>query len=193
MIVQIPFNGFYESIHDSMIDDELERDLSDDDGTLNEGLESRAYDAMNWYELNQGYAKKYAEYFALEFDLKITFESMTSPREYNFSTDRIFCEIEPTEVMRLFENVDVERLDKIAREMFTSCSGFISFYDNDWTTWGQVFTWDCNQLQALLIASLDADELQEVDSKLSEEMSCNGVISELLYTHCPILNRLNND
>lgn len=194
MIIQIPFNGFYESVHNSMIDSELERELSDfvTGCDINQELVNRAYDAMDWQNLHCDYAKKYAEYFASEFDLKITYESMTSPREYNFTTDRIFCEIKLAEVMRLFENVKIERLTEVARDMFTSRSGFHSFYVNDFKNWGDLSTWDCNQLQALLVASLDAEELQDADYKIGERLSGNGEINPLLYENCLILNRLND-
>ena len=89
----------------------------------------------------------------------LRFEEMTSPREYNFTTDRLFGLV-PLKVMReLFKRSAAERhvtLHKVIRERFTSRSGFISFYPTDLRTWIKkpLREWDSNELGTLLWAAL---------------------------------------
>ena len=184
MIVQIPFSGFYESIHNSNIDYYLDNQVFTDYATgctNNDKLSYRAYDAINWPELYLDYAREYAANFAYKFNINMQFESMTSPREYNFSTDRIFCEISESEVLRLFNATCKDTLARLAREAFTSRDGFISFYNPDFLTWGEVLSWDHNQLLILIESFINDDdyEIYIMDDSIN-----NGFIDELLYKHC---------
>lgn len=91
----------------------------------------------------------------------MTFESMDSPREYNFSTDRVYGLI-PLKVMReLFRRSKAEghaTLAAVVAERFTSYNGFISSYRSNLGDWlaeaGRLQDWDHNQLGTLLIAGL---------------------------------------
>ena len=188
MIIQIPFSGFYESIHSSNIDHYLDNDLFTDYATgctNNDKLSNRAYYAIDFNAVYLEYAKEYAQAFADKFNITMQFESMTSPREYNFSTDRIFCEISPSEIMRIYNSTCKDTLLRLARETFTSRDGFISFYEPDYLTWGDVLTWDYNQLNVLLdayIINFYCNEDWEI--YLMDDLQCNGLINELLYKHC---------
>lgn len=195
MIIQIPFSGFYESIHTDAIDNELFNGIFTDTNTgitNNDNLSNRADDSMDWNSLHIDYAKEYASQFAKEFDLKLEFESLHSPKYYNFSTDRIFCHISENEILRLWRETIPDTLEKTAKEMFTSCDGFISFYDSDFRQWGNVLKWDYNQLHCLLMAWLYNNERYSDDLELDilETMNSNGFISEILFKNCPIMNRL---
>lgn len=166
--IVIPFSGFYESIHDSELDTTLERMFSDRETgcDVNAGLQWRAYDSCDWRAVHEAYAKDYAERFACEFEIVgMSFESLQSPREYNFTTDRIFCHITDDAIRALHARVPREDLDRVAREMFTSRDGFASFYSPDVDTWGDVCDWDHNQLSALLVALVgeDWDQWKEYD------------------------------
>jgi hypothetical protein len=95
MIIQIPFSGFYNSIHNSNIEYELDNGVFTDHATgriNNDRLSELAYDAINRRELYLDYAREYVDNFNCEFGLNLEFESMKSPKEYNFSTGRIFWE-----------------------------------------------------------------------------------------------------
>lgn len=91
--------------------------------------------------------------------IRMTFEEMTSPREYNFATDRLFAQI-PLVVMRhLFKQSKVEKhatFAAVIRERFTSRSGFHSYYSNDVESWLEkpLRDWDHNELGTLLIAGM---------------------------------------
>lgn len=174
MIIQIPFSGFYYSIHDSVMDGELEY--------YPEGIQNRLFDAVNWQAVRLWYAIEYCEQFAHKFDIGLTFESLSSPREYNFTTDRIFAEISADEVQKIFNHTDKGTLARICKVNHTSRDGFISFYDPDYLTWGDVLTWDYNQLGSLLEAYItDHYEFTDFEAGIVETMYSNGFVSNLLW------------
>jgi len=87
----------------------------------------------------------------LELDIKLSFESMTSPREYNFETDKIFCEISYPDVKKLYRFLDKEKLRATIKDYCTSYDGFISFYSNDLDLWCEkpLLHWDHNEVGML--------------------------------------------
>lgn len=150
MITTVPFQGFYCSDHDHALDQAIEQMFQDDRGDANHGLVEAATWACDWKKVHATYASKYVEAFAAEFEIRLKFESLKSPREYNFSTDIVYATISQRQVRELFRDTDKATLDKVAASRFTSCSGFISFYSPEWRTWGSVDTWDHNQVGTLL-------------------------------------------
>ena len=175
MITQIPFSGFYYSIHDSVMDNELEYYPLD--------IQDKLFDSINWHDVRLEYARIYCDSFAYKFGLDITFESLSSPKYYNYHTDRIFAHISENEVQRIFDNTQKIYLEKTCSEMFTSREGFISLYDADYKTWGALTEWDHNQLYALLTAHIDSQCWNDYESAIAEDICCNGVISNLIYNH----------
>lgn len=199
MLAVIPFSGFYNSLHSSELDRALEMMFSDDSGNPNDGLVFRAFDLVQWRNVHAAYAAHYAAAFCEEFEITgAAFESMTSPREYNFETDRIFITLPESEVTRMLTETPRETLDAVATEMFTSRSGFISYYPPDVDSWGPVAEWDHNQCFALLLAYV----LHMRDGKafdgwaeysIMEDYSCNGYLDEWLSESAdPKLKRLWN-
>lgn len=186
MLTVIPFSGFYHSLHDSELDRGLESMFSDSSGNGIDGLISRAFDLIDWTKAQTDYAREYADRFAREFDIEgLTFESLQSPREYNFTTDRIFVEIPRAAWARIIRKTSREHLDNVAREMFTSRSGFISFYSPDWRKWGKFSAWDHNQRLAMIAAYVltvrDGEPFDQwAEYGLMENAICNGEIDSIL-------------
>lgn len=188
MITTIPFSGFYESLHDSAFDYALESIFSDRDTGchINEPLMWKAHDYIDWRMAHELYAKEYAESLAHEFGIdSLKFESLSSPKEYNFTTDRIFCTIEYADLCRLMAGFDLKAFAAYVREKFTSRDGFISFYDADLSAWGKVETWDHNQCGTALefyAMQQNAGEFEHYQEwALMENAQCNGVFDEILY------------
>lgn len=180
-IAQIPFSGFYHSLHDMALDDALDMAVSDSSGEPNADLHERAFDAIDWGHAHSEYAKAYAENFLSEFGIRGAFESMHSPREYNFTTDRIFITLADDELQRVYDATPAETLASCAREMFTSRDGFASFYSPDVDDWGDLDEWDHNQIFCLINAYvLDKRQGEEFDSdaeySLMEANRDNGYI-----------------
>lgn len=91
------------------------------------------------------------------------YESMTSPREYNFETDRVFAWVPVNVIEALFATSAVsnhETLVECIKESFTSRSGFMSFYPNDLETWLEkpLDEWDHNEMMTLVKASIRSSE-----------------------------------
>lgn len=150
--VIIPFTGFYDSLHSSLIDDAETQLFSDDSGTVNATLWERFYRVCGYQHARTEYAKAYAEAFTEKIELPLAFESLQSPKEYNFTTDRIFCNIDDATVTKLYTETNTPTLRTVAAQNHTSRDGFSSFYSPDIDTWGDVGTWDHNQLTTLLEA-----------------------------------------
>lgn len=179
----IPFGGFYGSIWDREIDRIEDRNvgnLSEDWPDLEEGI----WDVLNKHtdysavhlEVAGAYAAAFRELLNEELGLSLMFEfkDMTSPREYNFETDRNFCEVSLDDITELYEHVGRGAVAEVAKEMFTSRSGFASFYDPDIDTWGELEDWDHNQCLAIFRAAeklLDQDYEYALLEDLSETIS----------------------
>jgi hypothetical protein len=187
----LPFAGFYGSEHDAELDSAMEALFSNDHGDPNPGLAARVSGTCHWPAVHRAYAKDFAESYCEEVGVRSArFESMDSPKFYNFETDRLFIELPLAEAQRMRRNTSAESLDTVARERHTSRSGFISFYSPHWRTWGELDCWDHNQLQTLIEAYvLDTHgELQETD--LMESARCNGRIEAWITNHTPGIDRL---
>jgi len=132
----IPFTGFYGNDYGQNV----------------------VYDDYKNYEI--AFCKAYVDAFpdAFEdycgFKLRVEFEELDSPREYNFANDRIFAKIDSRDVQRLFDEVSHLAMSDVAKNLFTSCDGFVSHYSPDWQNdWSSdPRTWDHNQVYCLLMA-----------------------------------------
>jgi hypothetical protein len=145
-------------------------------------LHSRAFDKVDWSAVHKDYAKEYVKAMAFEFGLKIEMESLESPKEYNFSTDRIFVTIDENEVKRIYSEVNKETLRSLIEGTLKERSGFIPFYSNDVESWPEEVTeWDHNQVGLLISAYLSDKDFDE--QSLVEDFNSNGVLDELIYGH----------
>lgn len=192
MLTTIPFAGFYESRYSGGLDSVQER-FVEYEVEKNPGLNPDIPNEALWHCADYGkaydhIARAYVDQFnqhlidEYELDLDLKFESMTSPREYNFQTDRIFCEISEENVRKLREAVSDPALRHAIKERFTSRSGFISSYDNDLDDWStDLLTWDHNELGTLLVALLSDDE--GWDWKIWERMQDRNVF-DTAFDNC---------
>lgn len=159
-ISTIPFQGFYNSLYSHAIDSEMENsiDYYYKEYELTEAQRdtlANGYLEKNTSEFYKYIVEDYAEAFIHEIEvetglaLNARFESMESPREYNFQTDRLFIELPEASAIAfvnyILENHKDEFRNLIAQR-FTSRSGFWSNYDNTLEAWGDPSKWDLNQL-----------------------------------------------
>ncbi len=143
--IELPFSGFYESLHDQNLDDAIEQHFSYDyetgeDKELGDDYEKARWDAdINWEEIHKGYAKAYVEEFGEEFDLDLEFADLTSPKYYNFSTDRIFAEVPFEQIEKIRKEAEAHpEYKEFIKERYTSYDGFSSNFeadadDDEWT------------------------------------------------------------
>lgn len=188
MTTTIPFSGFYESMHSHELDRALEDMVSDSSGC--HPVSERIANDL-WMHCNypfQQYAKEFiiefAEYFKQVTGIELTGwkpDGMESPREYNFTTDRIFAKLPYKTVKLLFDKCDKAILDAIIKKSFTSYDGFISFYEPNRAAWGPLKTWDHNQVGCILRALVAEHFSKEWEWALVENWSGNGDISNWMY------------
>ena len=192
MLINIPFAGFYESWYSGELDEVQER-FVEYEVEKNPGLDPDIPNEALWKAADYGkaydyIARAYVDHFnkhildEYDLDLGLKFESMQSPREYNFDTDRIFCEISEENVRKLRSMVSDPALRQAIMERFTSRSGFISSYPNDLEAWNpDPTTWDHNELGTLLVALLDDDE--DWDWKIFES-TLNRNVFDTAFDNC---------
>lgn len=190
----IPFAGFYQTWHDGEFDNALEY-MFDPEGSGAEfsgSLAQRFWDTIDWRAAQTAYAKDYVQNFATALGCKVCeFEEMVSPREYNFTTDRLFARFDAAELRAILARADIRaELDIVAADMFTSRSGFISSYSPDVASWGgELADWDHNQRGALLQAAAniiiaDGETFdQEKEFELMEDERCNGAIDGYMWNN----------
>jgi len=183
MLTTLPFQGFYESWFSQAIDHEEELSieyLAEEYKTTTQIIADALYKATDYRKAYLYVAEQYADYLndyikaEYDLDLDLKFESLQSPREYNFTTDRIFCEISEENVRKLRNAVSDPSLRQAIRDRFTSRSGFISSYDNDLDDWSpDVTTWDHNEVGTLFVALLG--EGGDFEWDIYESMSDHNV------------------
>jgi hypothetical protein len=185
----IPFHGFYESAHDAIIDDAINQACDNrETGDPFYGLKEYLSLNLNYKKVFIDYSKEYCINFGTAYEVKgLKFMELNSPREYNFTTDRIFATCSNNEFNRMLQLVKGVKLDKVCRENLTSRDGFSSFYDPDYKTWGNWKTWDNNQCAQVVEAY--ALEMGYTDDRftqweLMESDIGNGVISDIIERNC---------
>jgi hypothetical protein len=159
MEVIVPFTGFYNSHHDCNLDYALDSMFSDDRGEAIQKLRDRAFDLVDWGLAHRLYAERFTECFSDEFKIDLTFKLLSSPKYYNFSTDRIVATTTLRQMLKVYHKVDKAKLRARVKERFTSCDGFISHYPNDLSDWPKrLGEWDLNQLETLLQVYVGYDD-----------------------------------
>ena len=183
----IPFCGFYESFISDDIDYQIGQQIEWDSDIydLNEDEQQvleDSYLSVNRSSFYNQIAEHYTDLYidALNerlkgFTLNAKFNLLTSPREYNFETDRIFINIEKNHaidfIKYIIKNYKKELENKI-KERFTSRSGFWSHYKNGLDLWTKDYSeWDHNQI-GTCFELFDFDELHFYES-LSETIMLN--------------------
>ena len=197
-IVNIPnFEGFYCSWLDEEINHIArseaeyfaeEYDLSEDkQQEIEEDFCTQNYDKLQ-VEICKTYIPYYFEAIEdeIDFELNASFESLTSPKYYNFETDRLFVEIDDIKITMLMNwifNNKLEKLKEVVKDRFTRRDGYIPHYSNDLEAWGDVDTWDYNQLGTALLVFVD--EYADFNYTLHE------YVSETIHNH--IYSTLSDD
>lgn len=179
--VQVPFDGFYDSFYSEMIDRAEEdfiqhqtEELSLTDEQLAE-LADLLWRTSSFPTMYLALAEDYVAAFNRLFkewsgvDLKLSFIEMQSPREYNFTTDRLFAKADLTAICMLRGKVDEARLAERMEANHRSRDGFISFYSYKLEDWPEsVEEWDHNQLHTLIEACLPEDWRWDVYYEVAE-------------------------
>ena len=192
-IVNVPnFEGFYcswieqEIDHITRTDSEYyaeEYDLSEDkQQEIEESYCTKNYDKLE-VEICKTYIPHYFEAIEdeIDFELNASFESITSPKFYNFETDRLFVEIDNIKITMLMNwifNNKLEKLKEVIKDRFTQRDGYVPYYSNDLEAWGDVDTWDYNQLGTALLVFVD----ENADFNYTLHESVSDTINDNIYS-----------
>ena len=109
------FGGFYHSEHSETIENNIE-------------LYGYDWEDVDYKKTNINYCKAFLNRLGEELDINLSFISLDSPREYNFTTDKIFCSISKEDFNILLDDYDNKELFNYIEEHSKSRSGFTSFY-----------------------------------------------------------------
>ena len=134
-LVKIPFSGFYNSIHDSIIDSVLKYeteyyvDVDKANDIILDVLNINHYNKIR-EELSKVFVEGVNELFWYEYDIKLDleFDSLKSPKFYNYSTDEIYCYIDNDKIRELVALLDNENdFIEVLKDKYKSRDGFIVF------------------------------------------------------------------
>ena len=182
LLSTIPFAGFYETCHSEQLEQLLNvSDYDFDNATDNEETPEQVqarYDAIEWTTEQNTYASCYSDCLSDATGITFVYESIHSPKSYNFVTDSIYVKIELNEVLKMFNKIthNSNLLENYIQENFTSCDGFSSFYSNDIQDWyaKPVHEYDHNEVGAIIecyIVSLElADNMYGLECELSMQV-----------------------
>jgi hypothetical protein len=172
--LQLPFPGLYESTL-SMELDNVEEQIAENEAE-NRGIDaSTVGEALYWsidyqrahVRIAQDYAESFSEVLKAEheIELELEFKVMDSPKEYNFTTDRLFVTVPDQVITRMRAEVRESALRAVIIDRHSSYSGFWSFYSNDLAVWNAkpLAEWDHNELSTLLLAYLNTKGVDMVD------------------------------
>ena len=109
------FGGFYHSEHSENIENNIE-------------VYGYDWEDVDYKKTNINYCKAFLNRLGEELDINLSFISLDSPREYNFTTDKIFCSISKEDFNTLLDDYDNKELFNYIEEQSKSRSGFTSFY-----------------------------------------------------------------
>ena len=187
----IPFDGFYESFTSADIEYQIGQQIEWDSDIYDLNEDEQRILWANYLDINRSYfyhqiAKDYTDFYIdnlnarinyaypdYGFTLNAKFKLLTSPKEYNFETDRIFIDIEKNHAVEfikyIIKNYKKELENKI-KERFTSRSGFWSHYKNGLDLWTKDYSeWDHNQI-GTCFELFDLEE-EDINYSLREYLS----------------------
>jgi len=165
--INVRFLGYYESEYNDLIDNQIESESIDPD-KLN-------YKATT-ENLNHIYIDCFKDHFNETFKLNVDlkYKYMTSPREYNFTTDRLSCDISKKDIKKLYDFAlkDLRSFRMVLNERFTPVSGFIPFYSNDINTWleNPLKDWDSVELETLLEVVIFSEYQEDCEQSFNNEV-----------------------
>jgi len=112
----LEFGGFYHSLHSDKIDNDIEMFEYD-------------WEEVDYKKTHINYSKEFLLCLNNELDMNLKFVELVSPKEYNFTTDRIIAEIKYADFKKLKKeyltnNKFINWLNKVSK----SYDGFFSFY-----------------------------------------------------------------
>lgn len=129
----------------------------------------------------RSFCKRFDEQMSdkIGFRLDLRFATLRSPKEYNFTTDRIIATMPVTTVKKLFGLSMRDQHERLAEEIsdcFTPYPVFVPYYSDkvgDWLA-KPIQKWDKNELCVLLAAFVDTDLDEEIYHAVADCHACSA-------------------
>ena len=182
----IPFCGFYNSVISDEIETTIEREVQYYSEEY--GIE---LDEMDFITDFEGIAKCYARYFEERVQdafpqIEIKFSELISPKYYNYTTDKIYCEISDKNLKLVYNYCIANHFSDTVNEALKERSGFIPLYSDDFSEWDKdVLKWDAAQIGLLFehfVTLLDKNEGVIIsDMDFMDYSSSHGCIYENVH------------
>ena len=136
--IQLPFSGFYESIHNMYIDNHIESELDYLESELGYTDEQLDIIKDKFYMLDYApirkaicghYIKAYNAVFYDEYNIHLDLEysRLISPQFYNFETDRLHALIDESIYNEVTTLINSEDFKIMLKDKFKQRSGFTPF------------------------------------------------------------------
>lgn len=136
--IQLPFSGFYYSIHDSYIDNHIEYELEYLESELGytdyqlDVIKERFYDmdyALIRKAICEHYINAYNAVFYDEYNIHLDLEysCLVSPSFYNYETDKLYALIDESVFNEVTALINSEEFKVMLKEKFKPQSGFTPF------------------------------------------------------------------
>ena len=135
------FNGFYntlfEDILDNAVDDAIEYYNEQNESDLNYDDFDFDFDSIMNEICKDAVLKVEEKLNEIGINCSIKYDTLVSPKYYNFSNDSINIEINFKKFSQVIEILDqnYDSFSQYIKENYTSCSGFISSYSNYASDW----------------------------------------------------------
>ena len=134
------FEGFYYSQLD--LSEYIVAEVGEDESYL---MNEKQFDEIDWNKTNENISKFYLDYFKDKLSdffksigvLSLEFIKVDSPKYYNYSTDKLVCDIKINKDVFIHElrKHNFDNLEQFLKDNFTSYDGFISFYPDTAIEW----------------------------------------------------------
>lgn len=191
--INIPFSGFYESSHDHEIENAINSYFDREGDGGNHTPENFFFSFKHYGDIQREYValftSEFSDWFEGETGLPLTleYETMESPKFYNFSTDRIFALAPLEQIQAIYDATPKDVLEKEIEDNCTSYDGFHSHYSNVLSEWEEkpIEDWDHNELRILIQACLKATGRMQRgwEFDVMETALCNGRIDSIVYPY----------
>jgi hypothetical protein len=184
-LTTVPFDGFYESYHSDVIDRAV-----DSVSPAGDSLRDKFMSGIDYGQIFRLYAQEYVRRLREITGLILVFDDLRSPKEYNFTTDRIFAKISRADLAFVIGRTTIcdfgakeSLLAKAATEKFSPRDGFISLYSNNYQDWGIIDAWDHNQVGAAVEALIRSDLYESgwTEQSIADSIYESGLLDEFIY------------
>jgi hypothetical protein len=131
---QLNFGGFYDTIHDSIVEDAVAFSIDAiDEDNENDWENEDLINFSNWDAYKSEYCKEWVSLLNDKLGTNIVFTAVDSPREYNFTTDKIIAHISIKDTLALFNLIKDNDLKYEVIEMIetrtTAYDGYTPYYN----------------------------------------------------------------